>query len=399
MNLFFLFRLAVLNTFKKRIRVSLAITGIALTSAVIIGLFGVQIGLRDLVDTEIKNGQALDVVSVNRRNVQEIKLDQKRTSDIQSITGVSAIAESVGLFGTATYHGISLNAPVYAVSSSYFTMSPSAVSSGTIEGEPRAQSVVLSEKVLEVFDIPKEDAVGKTIKLNTVLTKEYADNLEGSEKVLETQEFTIKGVVKRGELPVFYIDIEQVKDQGLTSVTQLNVQLTAPNKAPEVRETIERLGLQTSSVQDTVEQINQLFEVIQNILVVFGIIVFIITVSSTFTVITMTLMEETRQIGFLRIMGLKHTDVTKLFIMQSVIVTFLGALLGCAIGIVAGSVLNGYARILAQDSTFSGDISVFVVPAFQVIIILTLAIVVGWLVGILPARRAIRINPLEELLS
>lgn len=397
MNPIFVLRLALLNTFKKRLRVMLAILGIALTSGVIIGLFGIQDGLRNLVDNEIQNGQALDVVTVNRRNLQEIKLDQDRVSQIQSISGVATISESVGLFGTVVYNGITLNAPVYAVSAAYFEMNPSSLVEGEVEDQPIGSGIIVSNKTLEVFGIDEGSAVGKKVKLSTILTQEYASNQEAPERTTPEREYTIKGVIDRGELPVFYMDIELMKEQGLTSVTQLNARLTTPDKTTEVREAVERLGLQTSSVQDTINQINQLFEVIQNILVIFGFIVLIITVSSAFTVITLTLMEETRQIGFLRIMGLKHTDVTKLFVIQSITVTFLGALLGCVLGIVGGSILNGYARILAEDSTFSGDISVFVVPALQVIIILTLSIVVGWLVGIIPARRAIRINPLEEL--
>lgn len=398
MNPLFILRLAILNTFKKRLRVSLAIIGIALTSSIIVGLFGIQLGLRDLVDREIKNGQSLDVVTVNNRDVQEITLDQKKVSEIQSISGVTEVSESAGLYGTISYHGISLNAPVYAVSSSYFSMSPSNVSAGNIEGEPKAGGVVLSEKALEVFGIEPRGSVGKIVKISTMLPKKYAANIDKPEVPTAEREYKIEGVVKRGDLPVFYIDIEQIKEQGLTSVTQLNVRLTTPSKAPEVRETIERLGLQTSSVQDTITQINQLFDVIQNILIIFGFIVFAITVSSAFTVITLTLMEETKQIGFLRIMGLRHTDVMRLFIIQSILVTSIGALFGCIGGVVMGFVLNGYATILAEGSAFSGDISIFIIPGIQVILILTLSVVVGWLVGILPARRAIHINPLKELL-
>ena len=398
MNPLFILRLAVLNTFKKRLRVSLAILGIALTSSVIVSLFGIQLGLRDLIDSEIKNGQSLDVITVNNRDVQEVRLDQERVSEIQSISGVTEIAESAGLYGTVTYHGISLNAPVYAVSSSYFSMSPSNITTGSTEGEPRANSLIMSEKALEVFGIERSSAVGKMVNISSILPKKYASNQATEEVTTPDKEYKIEGVVSRGDLPVFYVDIEQMKELGLNSVTQLNVRVTTPDKVPEVRETIERLGLQTSSVQDTIGQINQLFDVIQNILIVFGFIVFAITVSSAFTVITLTLMEETKQIGFLRIMGLRHTDVMRLFIIQSILVTTLGALLGCIGGIAVGSVLNGYANILAQDSTFNGDISIFIIPGIQVILILTLSVVVGWLVGILPARRAIRINPLKELL-
>lgn len=398
MNPFFIIRLAILDTFKKRIRATLAILGIALTSSVIVGLFGVQGGLKNLVDNEIKNGQAMDVITVNRRSVQEIKLDQPKVSDIGSISGVTSVAESVGLYGTITYHGIYLNAPVYAVSSSYFMMNPASVLKGETENQPNEQSIVVSQKVLEVFGIDKDSAIDKVVELKLLLTREYAANQEAEEALVGDGKYIIKGVVDRGELPVFYTDINILKDQGLTSVTQLNVQLTNIDKTAGVRDAIERMGLQTSSVQDKIKQINQLFEVIENILIVFGFIVFAITVISAFTVITLTLMEETKQIGFLRIMGLRHLDVTKLFVIQSIIITFLGALLGCILGAIWGFILNGYAKILAEESTFSGDISVFIIPTYHVIIILTLSIIIGWAVGVISARRATRINPIEELL-
>ncbi len=398
MNSFFLFRLALLNTFKKRLRVTLAIVGIALTSSIIVILFGLQLGLRQLVDNEIRNGQAMDVVTVNRPNVQGITLNEEKISEIKSISGVSTVAESVGLFGAMTYHGISLNSPVYAVSSSYFSMSPVNTLKGTSENQPNGTSIILSKKALEVFSIDSNDAVGKTISGSVTLTGDYASKLKEDEYTQEKVDYIIAGVIDRGELPVFYVSIDGMKDNGLDRVSQVNVRLTNPDKMSEVRESIERLGFQTSSVQDTIVQINKLFEVIRNILLIFGIIVFILTVSATFTIITLTLMEETRQIGFLRIMGLRHSEVARLFIIQSIIITVLGAMLGCVGGILGGVILNGYASFLAESNSFSGTISVFVIPVGQVIMITTLSVIVGWVVGILPSRRVVRINPLEELL-
>lgn len=397
MNLVFLIRLAVLNTFKKRLRAFLAIGGIALTSTVIVVLFGVQMGLQQLIDNEIKNGTSLDVITVNMRDVQEIKFGSEQIGTIQSISGVAQISQSVGLYGTATYHGISLNAPVYAVDPSYFTMSPAAVTEGSTEEQPKGNSMVISTKALEVFAIDPSDAVGKSITLRTVIAKEYAERIETAEKELQPVSYKIVGVIERGDLPVLYTDIEQVKEAGVTNVSQLNIRLTSPDRAPVVREAIEKLGYQTTSVQDTIEQINQLFDVIRNILIIFGIIVFIITVSAAFTVISLTLMEETRQIGFLRVTGLMHSEVERLFIIQSIIITFLGAFFGCIAGTVAGLILNGYARAISESTAFTGEVSIFTIPALQVIIILTLSIVVGWLVGSIPAKRANRINPLEEL--
>lgn len=397
MNIIFILTLALRNTFNKQLRTLLVVTGIALTSGVVIGLFGVQTGLERLVDYEVKNGQSLDIVSVNRREVQGVKLNKEKISQIQSISGVSEVSESVGLSGAAVYHGVSLNAPVYAVGQSYFSMSPSTALVGEVEQQPQGDSIIVSDKILEVFGIDLDKAVGKEVQLKIDIAREYINGQDEGDIAIETRKYTIKGVVDRGELPVIFVNIDNVKDRGLTSVSELNLRLANPNKLAEVREAVERLGLKTSSVQDTIEQINDLFEVIRNILIVFVSIVFAITITFAFTVITLTLMEETRQVGFLRIMGLRHFEVRRLFIIQSIIMTVMGAVIGIVFSVIGGLLLNGYARVLVQGSAFSQKVSVFVLPVLPVIIVIVLSFVVGWIIAIIPARRAVSINPREEL--
>lgn len=393
----FFIRLALLNTFKKRLRALLAIGGIALTTGVMIVLFGVEAGLHNLVSSEVANGDSKDVVTVNQRNVQQIKLDGERLSKIQSISGVSELGSSVGLVGAVVYHGINLDLPLYGVSPEYLAMSSAKASKGSIEAQPDASSVVVSKKVLEVLSINQDDAVGKKIQVSTTITKDYGSKLAAEGKKTKPQEYIIAGVIDKGASPVIYMPIEQLRSQGLDGVAQLKVRLTSPEKVPAVREGVEQMGLQTTSILDTMDQINKLFEVIQNVLLIFGIVVFVITVSGTFTIITLTLMEETKQIGFLRILGLRRRDVRTLFVVQSIVLTFLGAFFGILLGLLIGFVLNGLAKALASTESFATDISIFVIPVQPIIIILMLAIVIGWLVGLLPAKRAVLINPLEEI--
>lgn len=394
----FLIHLAVLNTFKKKIRILLALGGIALTSSVIVVLFGIQIGLKNLVDNEIRNGQSIDVISISQRNAQKIKLDDEQLSDIRSISGIGEVSESVGLYGSVLYHGISLNAPIYAISDNYFSMATSTANNKELEGEPLPENIIVSKKVLEIFGIDEEDARGKTVEVEVTIPKDYASGLdeENPTKVISSK-YTIKSVIDRNESPVFYVSIDPIRDSGLTSVAQVNVRVNNPEKITPVRESIEQQGLQTSSIRDTISQINKLFDVIQNILLVFGVVVFVITVASAFTIITLTLMEETSQIGFLRIMGLKPQDVKILFYIQSMLITTLGAFLGIILGYTVGFSLNGYAQAVTDEQTFASTVRIFAIPAMPTIIILTLSMVVGWVVGIIPAKRAVLINPLEEL--
>jgi len=399
MRRIFFIRLAVLNTFKKKFRAILAIGSIALTSSVVVVLCGLQIGLHDLVNTEISNSESKEIVTVNQRNSEQVKLNEAQITKIQSISGVSQVGESVGLLGDAAHHGIDLNMPVYAVTSDYFVMSPVKFSAGSAEGQPIGTNIIVSSKVLSVFGLSKDKALNSKIKLSATLTSDYSSKLTSQSKKSKAQEYTVKGIIDKGELPVIYMPIEQLRSEGLDNVSQLKIQLTSPEKAGPVRESIEQMGLSTSSVQDTIDRINKLFNVITNVLLIFGIVVFVITVSGVFTIISLTLMEETRQIGFLRITGLRHHDVKVLFITQSIIITFLGAAFGTIIGILAGFILNGFVRVAINADSFSNKASVFAIPAQPVIIILMLSVIIGWLVGVVPAKRAVLINPLEELNS
>lgn len=397
MKNFFIIRLAGLNILKRRLRSGLVIAGIAIMSGVIIGLFGVQSGLQGLIDREVTNGNLLDVVTVTKKNIQQVKLDDKKISEVRSISGVGEVSESVALFGSVNRNNTALDVPIYAVSPVHFSLSPATPLVGSTEGAPKEKGIVMSERAVEVLGLTKETALEEKVVLEYTILAEYMSGSEEADVAVAADTYTITAVVDRGNLPVVYIDIENARQKGLNSVTQLSTRITVPDRIMEVRESIERTGLHTVSIQDTIADITQLFDVIQNVLFIFCIIVFAITVFSTFIVVTLTLMEETKQVGFLRIIGLKARDVMKLFIFQSIGVTFIGALAGVVLGLVGGAFLNAYARALAHDGTFSVDVYVFAIPLLQVIIILMLSVAIGWSIGLIPARRAVKINPLDEL--
>lgn len=393
----FLLRLAILNTFVKKFRALLALGGIMLSSSIMVGLFGVGIGLQSLVTDQVAKSGSKDVVTVNQRNIQAVKLDAEKVSAIRSISGVGQVEELVGLVGTVSYHGISLSVPVYAVSEDYFSVSgEGSTGSGKSLPQLTGNNIVLSTKALDTFKSSGVD-IGKKVSLTIDIPKDYA--LHQTSEMLTTRPntFSVSSKVDRGELPVAYIPIEYARSQGVTSSSQLKVRLTDPNDMTAVRETIEQKGLQTTSIQDTIAQVNRIFNVIQQVIIIFGFIALVITIFGTFTVITMTLIEQTKQIGFLRLMGMQKRHVAFLFITQSIMLTIGGVVLGIVLGCIGGFALNGVAQALTSDTVFSESVYLFKVPYVQIIMMVMLSMVLGWLIGTIPAKRAVVIGPLEEL--
>ncbi|USN96650.1 MAG: FtsX-like permease family protein [Candidatus Nomurabacteria bacterium] len=396
----FLFRLALLNTFKRRFRASLAVGGIALSSGVMVLLFGVSDGLKSLVTQEISNTDTANVITVNQRNVKEVILDQTKISTIKSISGVADVQQLVGMVGDVQYHGSIVSLPLYAVTSDFFRVSPAQILSGTTDGQPKDTNIIMSTKALDTFGLKPKEAINRPVTVSTSIpSANAADGKTADELKVSPAKFTIVGSIERGNLPVAYVPMEYMVQHGLQSVSQLKVTVTYPEKMSAVRESIEQMGYQTSSIQDSIDQVNRVFSVIQSIILLFGVIALVITVVGTFNVITLTLIEEMRQIGFLRLMGMKKRAVGFLFIAQAIMLTVVGAVIGSVFGVVAGFAANGAAQSLVGDTLFTGRVYVFSMPTIQIIIILMLSILLGWLIGFIPAKKAVKVGPLEELRS
>lgn len=102
-------------------------------------------------------------------------------------------------------------------------------------------------------------------------------------------------------------------------------------------------------------------------------------------IVLATVMERTREIGVRRAMGATRRDIVRQFLMESVLISVGGGLLGVAFGVS----LSWMIANIAEWSTIVTPASVGV--AFGV------SLLVGVVFGIYPAMRAARIDPIEAL--
>lgn len=396
----FLFRVAMQNTFKQRLRALLALGSISLSVGVMVVLFGVGLGLQSLVLSAIGGANAKDVVTVTPRGNQAIKLDQTKVSAIKSLSGVATVEESVGLVGKMTYHGTELSLPAYAVSAGYFDLSTEQVAKGDLrQVQTGTTNTIINQGAVKAFDAQDTDMHGKPIKLSIDIEKAYAANQKEDVKTIAATEYKVTGIIKKSNAPVAYIPIETVRSHGVTTSSLLKLRLSSADKMKTVRQNIEEMGFQTSSVQDSIDEVNRIFSVIQKILIVFGFITLMVTIFSTFNTISLTLIEETPQIGFLRIIGMHWRDVGYMFIAQAVALTFSGAVMGVVGGCLIGEIVNGITKTTSSDSSISASVYIFQIPLMQIIIMLMLSVLLGWLIGLMPAKRAVKIGPIEALRS
>jgi ABC-type lipoprotein release transport system permease subunit len=138
--------------------------------------------------------------------------------------------------------------------------------------------------------------------------------------------------------------------------------------------------------------------------IIFMAIILVIAVVGIFNTVFMSVYERIREIGVLRAHGMKPPDITVMFVLEGMITGLLGGVLG----IVFGSLVNVYLvlrgipmeKIAGKIATASYGISGNVYgewnPAVMAIAFF-LGIAVATVAGIIPARRASKIEVTEAL--
>ena len=133
-----------------------------------------------------------------------------------------------------------------------------------------------------------------------------------------------------------------------------------------------------------VKQVNQLLNLLYGLLAM-SVLISLFGIVNT---LVLAVFERTREIGLTRALGMSRGQVRATVRYESVITSIIGAIMGIVVGIVFAWVVT--TRFAGQGITFS-------IPGTQLVVFLILAVIVGVVAAILPARRAAKIDILEAI--
>jgi putative ABC transport system permease protein len=139
------------------------------------------------------------------------------------------------------------------------------------------------------------------------------------------------------------------------------------------------------------EQVTGFLTGMQFLTVFVGLSTLIAGIFAIGNILLITVKERTKEIGIRRALGAKPWEIKSQIIMESVVLSLLAGILGI---IGAGGV------IFLLNSINDGPDSVLLnssVEIYVVLLALLTLVVLGTLIGLIPANRAIRIKPIEAL--
>ncbi|MCR3754052.1 ABC transporter permease [Lentzea californiensis] len=177
-------------------------------------------------------------------------------------------------------------------------------------------------------------------------------------------------------------------------IAQAFVQVSPGVSAADVQKRVEPLFADNPeiTVQDRsafVKQTTSQFDTVLLMIQILLALAILIAVLGVINTLALSVIERTRELGLLRAIGMRRSQVMRMITVESVVISVFGAVLGLAVGLALG--------IATVQALKDQGISEIGLPWMTMVQYLVVAAFVGVIAAILPAIRAARLNVLDAI--
>lgn len=293
------------------------------------------------------------------------------------------------------------------VVSSLSTFSPAVslkYAAGSVNGDLADDEIILNEEYADVlgFETPAA-AVGQQVTLNATRQQTI---FTGRPETKDVQ-LTVVAVSSesglafrsQGSLLISTTTAENlyryIKEgtSGYNKFAIASVLVDDADNAQAVKEALEGNGYTAQTAEDVLGTVNTFINVLLGVLLGFGALAVLTSIFGIINTQYISVLERTQQIGLMKALGMSQADVGKLFTFEAAWIGFLGGAIGSGLAVLAGTIANP----AISEALGLGDIYLLIFQPLQVIGVIVVLILISILAGILPARKASRLDPIEAL--
>ncbi len=392
------------NMFSNKLRSTLTIGGVAIGIGIITLLISLGFGVQGMVIREVTKNNPSNIIDISNKSLENFALlDDAALERIKNIPGINQLEVRASIGGKFFNGDSQTDVVMNALSRNYLDLARSDMSRemrDKLFAEPRSILITPKLATLIGFSNPQE-SIGKTIEYSAIVT---ADMLAADNGVKESGEekttLTIVDVVRdqtKDDAVYAYIALDDIRKRyGNVAGQFAKVKVSDESAIESVRLQIEQTAFTTESIVDTIADINSFFSIVRGILIIFGVIIMSISAMGMLNTLSISLLQRTKEVGILKALGTKRTDIFKIFIFEAFLISFLGGSSGLLFGYGFAKGINSGINFIAgkygvAPSSFVEMPSVFVISIGLFIFFL------GLITGIFPAMRASKIHALEAL--
>ncbi len=396
MKLIYIAKLALRNLTRYKLRTFLTAGGVAISIGFITFLTSLGYGLQKISTDQIANMQALQMLDVDAGQSKIVSINDDSLNKFSNIFGVEKVYPMISVAGTLGLQGSKVDGIVYGKSREVLDIENPKLSAGKRFSSDNAKEVIVNSTAAKKLGAASSGGlIGRQLDLSMVLRPELLDKQSTVPKTVKEQ-YRVVGILDEGTSPYVYVPLNNLKSLGVENFSSAKVKATSKDNVDKIKVLIEHMGFKVSTVKDTVDQVNQFFSVFRIVLTGFGFIAVVVSCIGMFNTLTISLIEKTREIGIMKSLGTTRKDVRRIFISEALLIGIVGGVTGIVSSYLLGESLNASVYALAKTSG-NNPVQLFVFPPELVIVALVLSILISFLTGAYPSRRASRISALNAL--
>ncbi|MGC9310717.1 MAG: ABC transporter permease [Candidatus Aenigmatarchaeota archaeon] len=397
-----LFRLAVTNLMHRSLRSKLTILGIFIGIAAVVSLISVGQGLQMSINEQFENlgtnvltvmpgggfASAMGGLSTSKFTDEDLRV-------IQSVRGVKSAAGFQFTMGPVKFHDETKYTYVMGMDSDKATLE-------------LLQSTGV--KILEGRELKSGDRYSAVVGYSFAHKEFFEKNVKIRDRLeIGGKDFRIVGIYDTvgnpqddtyiylplgayneafetsGEYAIIYV---KVQDGFTNDEVKASIEKTL-RRSRNVREGEEDFAV--TSAEQLMEAFSTIFGVVQAVLVSIAAISLLVGGVGIMNSMYTSVLERTKDIGIMKAIGAKNSHIMILFLFESGLLGLIGGIFGVAVGVMFAKV----AEIAAAGAGY-GVLKTYI-SAELIIGSLLFSFILGTISGLLPARNAAKLNPVDAL--
>jgi len=375
-------------------RTWLTILGIGVGIAAVVILVGLGYGLQGVLLEQIVFGDAMLSLNVLTPPSRVIVIDKEAVDSFYHLDNVEDVAPMASFTSLVKYKDLTSSVILNGAEAKYFRYAGIIAKEGELFEEGVSDGVVLSSAVLKLFNIEAVDVIGQRVSFKIFVP---IPNSEEVQEVPIEKEYKILGVIEDEASLFAYINISEFESRfQIPYYEKARVKVTTKDFLNSAEEEIINKGFLVTALSKTVDQANKIFSGIQVMLALFGGIALIVSAIGMFNTMTVTLLERTKEIGIMRTIGGSPLKIKVMFLTESVLMGTLGGFVGIGIGVGGGLAINFLLSLLAIKMGGQA-MALFRFPLGFLLFIAIFSMIMGYLTGLFPSKRAGSLNPLDAI--
>ncbi len=404
MTIFDIFEETYIALKSNKIRTGLTMLGIVIGISSVIAMTAIGQGAQASIASSIQSiGSNLVLVTPGAQRGQGFQVSSGRGTArtltqgdadaiIKEVTLAKAVSPEISGRYQVTSKGKNTNTSIIGTNSSYLGVRNVEISEGSFITDQNLKSL---SKVAVIGPTARDDlfgqganVVGETIKIKNIVFKIIG--------VTKAKGGT--GFGSQDDMIFIPLTTAQRFLAGDAYVTTISVQANNPESMTEIQDQIKVLLLDRHNISDPTQAdfstLNQA-DIVATASSVTGIFTVLLSAVAGISLVVggigimnmmlTTVTERTREIGLRKAIGAKRKDINLQFLIEAVVLTFIGGVVGVVFGWAISFAVN-YFGIIQTSVSLS---SIFL--AFGV------STGIGIIFGYYPARRASRLHPIEAL--